>query len=95
MLAILAIISAFAGYADYISTEDVRWLIGGTIIVSSLPYAYFVVTPVNILLYGIRRKARSSAVRELVRDWGLAEWVQTAIGLASSCVYGWAIAMPA
>ena len=94
MLAVLAIVSALSGYADYIRCGDVRWLIGGTIILSSLPYAYFVITPVNILLYGARRNAPPSATRELVRDWGLLEWGQTAIGLAASCMYGWPIAMP-
>jgi hypothetical protein len=94
MLAVLAIISALSGYTDYIRSGDVRWLIGGTIILSSLPYAYFVITPVNILLYGARRNAPPSMIRELVRDWGLLEWGQTAIGLAASCMYGWPIAMP-
>jgi hypothetical protein len=94
MLAVLAIVSALSGYTDYIRSGDVRWLIGGTIILSSLPYAYFVITPVNILLYGASRSAPSSTVRELVRDWGLLEWGQTAIGLAASCMYGWPIAMP-
>jgi hypothetical protein len=94
MLAVLAIVSALSGYTDYIRSGDVRWLIGGTIILSSLPYAYFVITPVNILLYGASRSAPSSTVRELVRDWGLLEWGQTAIGLAASCMYGWPVAMP-
>jgi hypothetical protein len=94
MLAVLAIVSAFLGYADYIRSGDVRWLIGGTIILSSFPYAYFVITPVNILLYGARRNVPSSTIRELMRDWGLLEWGQTAIGLAACCMYGWPIAMP-
>ncbi|MEY2503361.1 MAG: hypothetical protein QOI07_3698 [Verrucomicrobiota bacterium] len=93
MLAVLAIVSALSGYTDYIRSGDVRWLIGGTIILSSLPYAYFVITPVNILLYGVRNE-RSSTIRELARDWGLLEWGQTAIGLAASCMYCWPIAMP-
>jgi hypothetical protein len=94
MLAVLAIVSALSGYTDYIRSGDVRWLIGGTIILSSLPYAYFVITPVNILLYGARRNTPLSTIRELVRNWGLLEWGQTAIGLAASCIYGWPIAMP-
>jgi hypothetical protein len=94
MLAVLAMVSALLGYTDYIRGGDVRWLIGATIILSSLPYAYFVITPVNILLYGARGNAPPSTVRELMRDWGLLEWGQTAIGLAASCIYAWPIAMP-
>ncbi|HEX3633475.1 MAG TPA: DUF1772 domain-containing protein, partial [Casimicrobiaceae bacterium] len=48
LLAVIAIISAFSGYADYVRSGDVRGLIGGTVILASWPYAYFVMTPVNI-----------------------------------------------
>ena len=61
MLAMLAVISSLSGYAQYVRTGDVRWLIGGTIILASWPYAYFVVTPVNILLYGSRMPLFSEA----------------------------------
>lgn len=53
----------------------------------SWPYAYFVVTPVNILLYDARREAPPSAVRKLVREWGLLEWGQTAIGVAAAAMF--------
>jgi hypothetical protein len=94
MLAVLAIVSAFSGYADYIRTGDMRWLIGATIILASWPYAYFVMTPVNILLYGARRKAPATAIRELMRDWGLLEWGQTAIGLGAACMFAWPFVLP-
>ncbi len=94
MLAVLAFVSAFSGYADYIRTGDVRWLIAATIILASWPYAYFVMTPVNILLYGAHRKAPATAIRELMRDWGLLEWGQTAIGLGAACMFAWPILLP-
>ena len=88
MLATFAIFSALSAYAGYIRTADVRWLFGGTIILASCPYAYFVMMPVNDLLYGIRRNAPASIIRELMRDWGLLEWVhhKTTPGLSSM---GW------
>jgi Anthrone oxygenase len=95
MLALVAIIAAISGYADYVRTGDVRWLVGGAIILSSWPYAYFVMTPVNIWLCVIGRKAPPSAIRELIGDWGLLEWGQTAIGLGAACVFAWPIALPA
>ena len=94
MLAVLAIVSAFSGYAEYIRTGDVRWLIGATIILASLPYAYFVMTPVNILLYGARRNGPATAIRDLMRDWGLLEWGQMAIGLGAACMFAWPIVLP-
>jgi hypothetical protein len=68
MLALLAILSAFSAYPEYIRTGDVRWLMGGTIVLASWPYAFFVMIPVNGLLYGIRRKALASVIRELMRE---------------------------
>jgi hypothetical protein len=92
MLSVLAIISGLCGYTEYARTGDVRWLIGATIILASWPYAYFVITPVNILLYDARRDA--SAIRELTREWGLLEWGQTAIGLAAAYMFAWPIILP-
>ena len=95
MLAVLAIISALSGYAEYVGTGDVRWLIGGTIILATWPYAYFVMIPVNVLLYDARRNAPASVIRDLMRDWGLLEWGQTAIGLSAACMFAWTFVSPA
>ncbi len=95
LMAILAIISALSGYAHYLGTGDVRWLIGGTIMLASLAYSYFGMTSLNILLYVTRREAPASAIRELIREWGLLEWGQTVIGVAACCSFGWAFLAPA
>ena len=95
LLSSLAIVSAILAYVDYARTGDVRWIIGGTTILASWPYAYFVIVPVNIWLCAIPADAARSAVRELMRDWGLLEWGQTAIGLGACCVFAWALALPA
>jgi hypothetical protein len=92
MLATLAIVSAFSAYAEYIRSGDIGWLLGGSIILASWPYAYFVIIPVNNL-YGIRN-VPASMVRTLMRDWGLLEWGQTGIGLAAACVFGWTFVTP-
>ena len=95
MLATLAIISAVLAYVDYGRNGDIRLLLGGTVILASWPYAYFVMMPVNILLYALPPKGATSIVRELMRDWGLLEWGQSAIGIASCCLYAWALVLPA
>jgi hypothetical protein len=95
LLSSLAIASAISAYLDFARTGDVRWIIGGTVILASWPYAYFVVVPVNIWLCAIPADAAPSAARELMRDWGLLEWGQTAIGFGACCVFAWALALPA
>jgi hypothetical protein len=95
MMAVLAVISAMLAYVDYARTGDIRLLLGGTIILVSWPYAYFVMVPVNIWLYAIPPQGASSVLRELMREWGLLEWGQSAIGLAACCMYGWVLVLPA
>jgi hypothetical protein len=94
LLATLAVISAILAWVQYHGTGDVRWIIGGLVIVTSWPYAYFVMVPVNIWLCAIPPNKARSAVRELMRDWGLLEWGQTAIGLAACWLFAWALTMP-
>jgi hypothetical protein len=74
MFVAVALVSALSTYADYARTGDVRWLIGGTIILASWPYAYYVMTPVNVLLYDAPKNVPASAIRKLMREWGLLEW---------------------
>jgi hypothetical protein len=91
MLAALAIIAAIFAYMDFARGGDVRWTIGGTLIVLSWPYAYFVMAPVNILLYAAPPGAPARTIHELMREWGLLEWGQTAIGLLACCVFAWSL----
>jgi hypothetical protein len=95
MLATLAIISAVLAYIDYGRTGDVRLLIGATVIMASWPYAYFVMMPVNIWLYYNLPAKATSIIRALMRDWGLLEWGQCAIGFGACCVYAWVLLAPA
>jgi hypothetical protein len=94
MLAVLAIISAVLAYAEYTRAGDVRWTIGGTLILASWPYAFFVMAPVNAELYEVPPRAPASVIRERMRDWGLLEWGQTAIGLVAWWIFAWALASP-
>jgi hypothetical protein len=95
LLACLATTSAILADVDFARTGDVRWLIGGTVIIATLPYNYFVVVPVNVWLCTIPADAAPSATRELMRDWGLLEWGQTAIALGACYMFAWVLVLPA
>jgi hypothetical protein len=102
LVSALAIISALLAYVEFVRTfvgigrsGDVRWLIGGSIVLAIWPFVYFVVVPVNFWLYALPPEAGNSPVRELMRDWGLLEWGQTVIALAGCWILAWPIAMPA
>lgn len=94
LLSVFAIMSAALAYIDFGRTGDVRWIIGGTVILANWPYAYFVIVPVNVWLCSIPPNAAGSAARDLMRDWGLVEWGQTAIGFAACCLFAWTIVWP-
>lgn len=95
MLSMLAIASSILAYTDYARTGDVRWIIGGTIMLAPWAYAYFVIVPVNIWLFALEQGGSALTLRDLMRDWGLLEWGHTAIGLWASGVFAWALIMPA
>jgi hypothetical protein len=95
MLSVLAVASAVFAQAQFATSGDVRWTIGGLTILASWPYAYFVMVPVNVWLYAIPPARAVSAARRLMRDWGLLEWGHVLIGFAACAVFAWALALPA
>ncbi len=94
-LSVFAVISAVFAYIQFRDSGDVRCLIGGTIILASWPYAYFVMVPVNVWLCAIPPGRAVSPARKLMRDWGVLEWRHALIGLAATCVFAWALELPA
>jgi len=94
LLSSLAVISAVLAFTQYVNSGDVRWIIGGAIVLSSWPYTYFVIVPLNVWLYAIRPESEPSTVRELMRSWGVLETANTAIGLAACYFFAWAIILP-
>jgi hypothetical protein len=95
LLSVLAIISALLASGEFAQTADVRWLSGGTVVLASWPYSYYVVVPVNIWLCAIPVSSARSTVRELMWQWGLLEWGVTLIGFAGCCLLAWALTVPA
>jgi hypothetical protein len=86
LMAGLALISAILGLASWFESADVRWAIGALIVISSWPYTYFVMSPMNNQILNLSPRDVGAA-RALVRQWGLLEYGQTGIGLVASAVY--------
>jgi hypothetical protein len=94
MLSALAVVSSLFAQIQFATNGDVRWTIGGLIILASWPYAYFVMAPVNVWLYAIAPGRAVSTTRKLMRDWGLLEWGHVLIGFAACGVFAWALELP-
>jgi hypothetical protein len=89
-----AVLSAAIALVQFRLSGDVRWIIGGTTILASWPYAYFVMVPVNVWLFAVQLGKPVSPVRSLMRDWGLLEWGHVLIGFAACSVFAWALELP-
>ena len=94
VLSAFAVGSAILAYIQFKTNGDVRWLIGGTIVLASWPYAYLVMMPVNGWLFVIPPGTALSALRKLMRDWALLEWGHVLIGFAAAWVFAWALELP-
>jgi Domain of unknown function (DUF1772) len=94
MLSVLAAVSAILASIQFKTNGDIRWIIGGAVILASWPYAYVVMTPVNIWLSAIAPGRPVSLARRLMRDWGLLEWGQALIGVVAAGVFAWALDRP-
>jgi hypothetical protein len=93
-LSVFAVVSAILAYIQFRINGDVRYLIGGTTILASWPYAYFAMVPVNVWLCALPLGRPVSPMRKLMRDWGLLEWGHALIGLVACCVFAWALELP-
>jgi len=90
LMAGLSLLSAALGLVAYFASQDVRWAIGALIVILAWPYTFFAMAPLNNQILTLAPHD-IGAVRALVRQWGLLEYGQTAIGLAASLVYLWAL----
>ena len=94
ILSVFAVISAILAFVQFKTSGDVRWIIGGTTILASWPYAYFVMVPVNVWLCALPPGRAVSPVRQLMWDRGLLEWGHALIGFAATCFFAWALGWP-
>ncbi len=90
LLAGLALISALLGLSAYFASGDVRFAIGSAFVILTWPYAYFIMSPLNNQILTLQPRDLGAA-RTLVRQWGLFEWGQTAIALAATGIFLWAL----
>ena len=91
LLTTFSLVSAVLAFVQYRISSDVRWIIGGLVILTSWPYEYYVLVPVSIWLCAVPPEKGSTPARKLMRDWGLLEWGYILIGLAACGTFAWAL----
>jgi hypothetical protein len=90
LLAAFALAAAVAGFIAYFESQDVRWVFGALIIISTWPYAFFVMAPLNNQILSLRG-SDVGAARALVRQWGYVESGFAGIGVLAVAMFLWTL----
>jgi len=90
LMAILGLASAISGLLAYFETSDVRFAVGAVIAAASWPYTTYIMGPIDNQIITLASKDIGAA-RALLWQWGLLEYGQTAIAVASVATFLWAL----
>ncbi len=91
MQASLALASALFGLLAFWLTRDWRWMLGALLIFANWPYTLIVILPVNKRLEATPPEAANAATRVLIETWGKLHAGRSALGVAATLVYLWAM----
>jgi Domain of unknown function (DUF1772) len=91
MQASLALVSTVFGLLAFWMTRDWRWLVGALLILANWPYTLVVILPVNKRLNATPLEAASAQTRDMIKTWGSLHAGRSALGLAATAVYLWAM----
>jgi hypothetical protein len=91
MQASLAILSGALGVLAFLFTYDWRWLLGALLILAPWPYTMFIIMPTNHVLKSTLPAQASEQTRELVQQWGRLHMGRSALGVAATAAYLWAL----
>jgi hypothetical protein len=91
MQATLAAVSALLGLVTAWLSRDWRWLVGSVLILANWPYTLIVVMPTNKKLKAVAEADAGPASRALLVTWGRLHSFRTALGIAATVAYLWAL----
>ena len=91
MQASLALVSTVLGLVAAYLTRDWVWVLGALLILAPWPWTIFVIMPVNKVLEATPVESASAETRVLIEKWGTMHAGRTALGVAATLVYLWAI----
>ena len=86
-----AVISGVLGLIAAWATADWRWVVGAVLILANWPYTLLVIMPTNRALKGIAENDAGAQSRALIVKWGGLHAVRTALGIAATLAYLWAL----
>jgi hypothetical protein len=87
----LAMASAVLGFIAAWQTRDWRWALGAIVILANWPYTLVVIKPTNDKLHAIPAEQATDAARRMVVSWGHLHAGRSALGLAATLIFLWAV----
>jgi hypothetical protein len=91
MQASIALVSTVLGLIAAYLAWDWRWVLGAVLILANWPYTIMVIMPVNTVLEATAPEAANAQTRGLIEKWGALHAGRSALGVAATLVYLWAI----
>jgi Domain of unknown function (DUF1772) len=87
----LAISATVTSVATWFHGEGIAWLWGGLLIFAVVPFTLVIIKPINDRLLAPGRDLASAETRQLLEQWGQLHAVRSALGLAASLVFLYAV----
>ena len=91
MQASIALVSTLLGLIAAYTAQDWRWVLGAALILAPWPWTIFIIMPVNKVLEATAPEAANAQTRALIEKWGRLHAGRSALGVAATLVYLWAI----
>ena len=87
----LAVASGALGLLTAWMSQDWRWAAGALLILANWPYTLLGIMPTNHKLKAIAETEAGPASRALLETWGRLHAARTALGIAATSAYLWAL----
>jgi hypothetical protein len=91
MQASLAVIGGVAALYEFFLFSDLRWLLGGLVLLANWPYTLVVMMPINNKLKHTPVEEAGQMTQDLITRWGYLHAVRTTLGAVSLGLFLWAV----